>query len=710
MTKKTKIAKAETSSESKLLDDIAKKYGNVIKKGDALLEERKDYKILKVSPIIDVALGGGIKEGSWVMLSGAAKSGKEQPYSSLVYTPSGQKTMGELQLNDIICTPYGKTSKIIGIYEQGVKDVFKITFNDGSEAECGLDHLWKVCENNKSGKRKWITLSLKDILYQGIKSSDRNKWRIPITQEVDFNKKELTIDPYILGCLIGDGGLTNKTPIITTSDEEILNKFYDYCLQNNLELKHISRYDYRIKSNNKHLPNNLTIKLKDLGLMGKDSHSKFIPEIYKINCIEYRYKILQGLMDTDGCCYEYGAEYTTVSYQLALDIKFLLESLGFLCKIKKRQTKCNDKSFDSYRLSISGNDLSKIFSLNRKKSIFKKRKKRELTRTIKRIEKVRQENSRCIMLDSDDHLYLTNNFVVTHNTTLAMQIAKNGQEEGRPIIYINAEGRLKEMNFEVEGLDPQGMQIITSEGPPLSAEVFLDITLKLLSAKENEGAICIIDSISSLIPARDLESEISGERRPGLPKILGDFVKKLGQIVPNQKSIVVMITHMITNTSGYGKAYMADGGVKIGYQADTRMEVKSISPWVQDDQQVGQAVNWKVLCSSIGPPGAECQSWIRYGNGIDKVQEVVMMGQEAGLITQAGAWFTCNFLLTKPEIVLRLNEDIKINDSGNYETPDDAALALKACKFQGGEALYNFVKSNKDVYEALVEAIEMMLC
>jgi recombination protein RecA len=371
MTKKTKIAKAETSGESKLLDDIAKKYGNVIKKGDALLEERKDYKILKVSPIIDVALGGGIKEGSWVMLSGAAKSGK---------------------------------------------------------------------------------------------------------------------------------------------------------------------------------------------------------------------------------------------------------------------------------------------------------------------------------------------------TTLAMQIAKNGQEEGRPIIYINAEGRLKEMNFEVEGLDPQGMQIITSEGPPLSAEVFLDITLKLLSAKENEGAICIIDSISSLIPARDLESEISGERRPGLPKILGDFVKKLGQIVPNQKSIVVMITHMITNTSGYGKAYMADGGVKIGYQADTRMEVKSISPWVQDDQQVGQAVNWKVLCSSIGPPGAECQSWIRYGNGIDKVQEVVMMGQEAGLITQAGAWFTCNFLLIKPEIVLRLNNDIKINDSGNYETPDDAALALKACKFQGGEALYNFVKSNQDVYEALIEAIEMMLC
>lgn len=295
-------------------------------------------------------------------------------------------------------------------------------------------------------------------------------------------------------------------------------------------------------------------------------------------------------------------------------------------------------------------------------------------------------------------------------TTLAMQIAKNGQEEGRPIIYINAEGRLKEMNFEVEGLDPQGMQIITSEGPPLSAEVLLDITIKLLSAKENEGAICIIDSISSLIPARDLESEISGERRPGLPKILGDFVKKLGQIVPNQKSIVIMITHMITNTSGYGKAYMADGGVKIGYQADTRMEVKSITPWVQDDQQIGQAVNWKVLCSSIGPPGAECQSWIRYGQGIDKIQEVVMMGQEAGLISQAGAWYTLNFLLTKPKLVWSFNNEIDINEEGNYRTEQDTTLALKACKFQGGDAVYHFVKNNPEVYEALIEAIELMLC
>ena len=293
-------------------------------------------------------------------------------------------------------------------------------------------------------------------------------------------------------------------------------------------------------------------------------------------------------------------------------------------------------------------------------------------------------------------------------TTLAMQIAKNGQDEGRPIIYLNAEGRLKEMNFEVDGLDPSKMQIITAEDAPISAEVFLDIVVKLLTAKENKGAICIIDSVSSLIPARDLEGEVSGERRPGLPKILGDFVKKLGQIVPNQKSIVVMITHLITNTSGYGAGMLADGGVKIGYQADTRMQVKSISPWEQDGEQIGQAVNWKIMCSSVGSPGGECQSWIRYGKGVDKIQEVMMMGQEAGLITQAGAWFTCNFLLTKPEIVSKF-VSIELNEEGFYKTDEDLQLATSECKFQGAEKLYYFIRDYPDVYQALLQDIEMLL-
>lgn len=293
----------------------------------------------------------------------------------------------------------------------------------------------------------------------------------------------------------------------------------------------------------------------------------------------------------------------------------------------------------------------------------------------------------------------------TGKTTLAMQLVYNCQQEDRPILYVNAEGRLKEMNFEIHGLDPSKMQIVSAENKPLSAEDFLDIVYKFVSAKENAGCLCVIDSISSLIPKRDLEQDISGETRPGLPKILSDFVKKLGQIVPNQRAIVVMITHIINNTSGYGSPKMADGGVKIQFQSDTRLEVKSITPWVQDNEQIGQAVNWKVWWSSIGPPGAECQSWIRYGHGIDNIQEIIMMGQEAGFISQNGAWMTCNFLLLKPELLKEIHPDLELVD-GAYK---DIEKATRLCKFQGSEKLYHFINSQPKVYEALIEDIKQML-
>jgi recombination protein RecA len=290
-------------------------------------------------------------------------------------------------------------------------------------------------------------------------------------------------------------------------------------------------------------------------------------------------------------------------------------------------------------------------------------------------------------------------------TVSAMQLAYNCQKEGRPVIYINSEGRLKDMNFEIPGLDPEKMIIVTSENEPLSAEAFLEITHKLVSSKENEGCLCIIDSVSSLIPAKDLEEEVSGMIRPGLPKILSNFTKKMGQIVPNQRATMVMITHMITNTSGYGKHMNADSGVKIQYQADTNMEVKEVKAWMQGDTQVGQAVTWKILCSSMGPPGGECQSWIKYGQGIDKVQEIIIMGQEAGLIS-GSTWVTCDFLFSNPKLVKEMFNQVELNSEGTYVDPVNT---IKLCKFQGQEKLYNFISSNPKVFELLESNIRELL-
>ena len=296
-------------------------------------------------------------------------------------------------------------------------------------------------------------------------------------------------------------------------------------------------------------------------------------------------------------------------------------------------------------------------------------------------------------------------------TTTAMQIAANVQKD-RKIIYVDAEGRLKGLNFQIEGLDPEKFIVISPDGPPLPAEVLLQTAYELMSHPDYHGAVLIIDSISSLIPMRELEGDMES-KRPGLPRILSTFTKKMGQLLPSQRGLVIAITHFITDMNGYGGA-KADGGVKIQYQADTRLEIgypgkgkgAAITPWVEggkDGDRIGQIINWKVVCSSMGPPGGNILSYIRYGKGIDKTKEVVGIAQDVGLITQAGSWISFPFLAdTKGG--RKLAESIKpeLKDADRDEV-------ISAFKLQGADKAYKFICEHPESVDILMKEIRQMV-
>lgn len=292
-------------------------------------------------------------------------------------------------------------------------------------------------------------------------------------------------------------------------------------------------------------------------------------------------------------------------------------------------------------------------------------------------------------------------------TTTAMQIAANCQKEGRKVIYLDAEGRLKDMNFEVPELDPEMMTVIAPEDKPLPAEDFLDIAYKMLSHPDFHEAVLIIDSISSLIPAKELDGDFTA-KRAGLPKILSIFTKKVGQLLPRQRGLVIAITHYIANTAGFGKAKLADGGNKIQYQADTRMEIagggekiSAVKPWVDSNgTRIGQIVNWRIICSSMGAPGGQVQSYIRYGKGIDKAQEILTLALDLGLIDKAGAWFTCDFMAMHKDIAKEIVPDLDV---------DDEEAMTKAFKFQGQDKLYSFLSENPKLIDILESSVKEML-
>lgn len=268
----------------------------------------------------------------------------------------------------------------------------------------------------------------------------------------------------------------------------------------------------------------------------------------------------------------------------------------------------------------------------------------------------------------------------TGKTSSMLHLAANAQKEGRKVIYLDAEGRLKGYNLiGIDGLDLDAMKIVRSpDDKILSAEEFLSILENLIQQKEYEAALVIIDSLSSLIPSRDLGTMVDGERRPGLPKILSDFTKRMGQVIPRTKTIVVLIGHFITNTSGWGKKFIPDGGIKKDYQADTMITIKKSDPWIVDKQKIGQVILWDIETSSLGSSGTQAVSYFRYGKGLDGVQEIIELAVSFDLVEQSGAWFSLPFMS---------KYDKEYND--------------KKYKFQGVNKLYDFLKKHVEIMKNL---------
>lgn len=359
-------------------------------------------------------------ESNLIFMCGAMSMGKAQPYDAKVLTPNGFVDMGSLKVGDTISGVDGGKQKVLAIFEQGEKEVYKLTFDDGAQTECCKEHLWQVRIKGAKSTR-YIKPSIKTMEEISEILATNAKIAIPYCEPINVhNVCELPIKPYTLGALLGDGGLTDKwNQMLTTIDYEIVERIqldgYN-CSQ--------QPYDYRrfLVSGD-----NFRQKINELGLRGKRSWEKHIPEIYKFASIEDRIALLQGLFDTDGTIDKSGAKivYSTSSKQLALDTQWICRSLGCRCSIKTRKHEYTHngekrKGRLQYTLTISEQNDLLLFHIKRKRdrqiARITNKKKQQVNHLLKNIELVGKKRCRCILVSNPDHLYITDDFIVTHNT------------------------------------------------------------------------------------------------------------------------------------------------------------------------------------------------------------------------------------------------------------------------------------------------------
>lgn len=374
-----------------------------------------------------------IAENILTICQAPAGTGKAGSLDSLIYTPTGPVKMGDIKLGQLVCTPDGDYAMVLGIYPQGKKEIFKVTFSDGSSTECCKEHLWLTKTSlDRDAKRAGSVKSLEEIS-KTLKYGEKRNHSIPMSQPVFFHNQELPIDPYVLGLLLGDGSMGKVGTNIgfSSADNSIIESMSSGLATSAAVLKkNGSGIDYYINGID------FKKKINELGLRGKNSDSKFIPDIYKINSVENRLAIFQGLMDSDGTVNRGNISFTSTSKKLAEDVLFLVQSLGGVAKIKSRipkYTYLGEKKSGkiAYTVFMSLPNYITPFRLERKLEKVIPKTKYFPSRFIDKVESIGFKEAQCIYVDSEDHLYLTDNFIVTHNTHISVGMACEYLQDGK---------------------------------------------------------------------------------------------------------------------------------------------------------------------------------------------------------------------------------------------------------------------------------------
>lgn len=386
-----------------------------VKVGDFML--REDIDLIPQQGLQEQVLTANVN----VMFAvSAASAGKCLPIDEVVLTPNGWVTMGELKVGDTITSSNGKPQYITEIHEEGVKDMYELKTHDNSKCVCSADHLWLVNERKPHYKAEQ-----KIVQFQKIKDSldgkDNYSYSLPIMEgEVEYAKSNviLPIPPYIMGLLLGNGCFTDKISriLFSTTDEFVKQYLRDrYGLYEHPNGKDFAFRDGALKQ-----------EIIDLGLYNKRSYEKFIPTIYQYASIGDRWELLRGLMDTDGSIDNCGGcEYSTSSEQFGIDVQNLVRGLGGYCKMSSRIPKFTHKGEKregkrNYRIFIRMLEPHKLFKtpykLHRAETIIRSKRRDTFNRPIVGYNYVGKKQCRCITVSSPDMLFITRDYIVTHNS------------------------------------------------------------------------------------------------------------------------------------------------------------------------------------------------------------------------------------------------------------------------------------------------------
>jgi phage portal protein BeeE len=359
------------------------------------------------------------------------ENGAPQPYDAGVLTPGGWVEMGSIRVGDRVFGSDGKPKTVLGVYPQGIQDIYRVTFSSGGSTECTADHLWTVASAYDRKRGVTRTLPLSRLVADGISyDSGPFKWSVPLVEPVEFDDPgDLPIDPYLLGSLLGDGSFRSNgkgsggvSMAAHRDDVDEQQAILTPLLPEDVTIVRRDRSgwsEFYFKGPGGPRTNPLTARVRGLGLFDKPSYEKMIPEAYLRASVNQRVALLQGLIDTDGSVLRKQpntVRFDSTSERLAEQVGELASSLGAIASVRAHRL-ATGKARAQWRASISRlPEWIVPCRLARKAAMYRPDVRGGRWRYIQSVEHVGRKPAQCIGVDSDDHLYVTDDFILTHNT------------------------------------------------------------------------------------------------------------------------------------------------------------------------------------------------------------------------------------------------------------------------------------------------------
>ena len=366
------------------------------------------------------------------------KAGHAQPLDSKILTPTGWRRMGDLAIGDQVIGSDGTPTTVTALHPQGVRPVYRVKTSDGGEVEAADNHEWVVQNRHQrrglaGGSSVMTTEELRDTLGD---SGCQKSVSIPrISAPIRYRREcELPIDPYALGLLLGDGCITSRV-IFGSQDRQLTDVFGEIMTRDFPEMRWVtierpSGYIEGRLGNKGGVKPRVKKELENLGLMGLKSPEKFVPEQYLRSSPAQRLEVLRGLLDTDGWCQK-GTQkgkktanpmFLSSSRRLAEGVVELARSLGGVGRIREKKAgtgryTAGQSHYWEVRIGLP-QEVGAPFRLERKRDVYLAKETsgaNGLVRTVCSVDYVGHKEVQCITVDSPDHLYVTEGYLLTHN-------------------------------------------------------------------------------------------------------------------------------------------------------------------------------------------------------------------------------------------------------------------------------------------------------